>query len=364
LLRRRRLLEDDVVFQCSVGPFAVSAVRATRAVASARARWAWDAPQARFWGAHATATSLAASFLSGEERVRARLLLPPPAPPAAAPAYVASAEALALGEMRGSLDEHGGGGGGGGADVTLTVDRILYGANAPFTSSVACPGAFASMRGKAGGPELPSELLVQDAWQEYLTVSEQGRASHLFLAYDDGPSRTDGSADNDGASSASASASASSPWFGGLMVQALGRKGESVASADADERERDFVRDEAAIQTLAEHWQGMINGPRAASALLREIADGQGLEACVEAFIGTPLGEPIENARVHACDFYCRCTREQFVGRLAALPRDDLVNLAEEQQKTPVELRCHNCNEAYAVEAAELQALVGASSLS
>ena len=78
LLRRRRLLEDDVVFRCSVGPFAVAAVRSTHAVESARGRWAWDASKARFWGAHATATALAASFLSGEERVRARLVLPPP----------------------------------------------------------------------------------------------------------------------------------------------------------------------------------------------------------------------------------------------------------------------------------------------
>ena len=75
-----RLLEDDVVFRCTVGPFAVAAVRATRAVENARGRWAWDASQARFWGAHAAATTLAASFLSGEERVRARLALPPPKP--------------------------------------------------------------------------------------------------------------------------------------------------------------------------------------------------------------------------------------------------------------------------------------------
>ena len=91
---------------------------------------------------------------------------------------------------------------------------------------------------------------------------------------------------------------------------------------------------------------------------MREIADSQGLEACVEAFISTPLDKPVENPRVYACDFYCRCTREQFIGRLAALPRDDLIKLIEDDGGKQMELRCHNCNEQYKVEAADLQALV------
>ena len=374
LLRRRRLLEDDVIFRCSVGPFAVAGVRATRAVANARARWGWDPAQARFWGAHATATTLAASFLTGEERVRARLMLPPP--PALTPAqeeeavpmaFVASAEALALGEMRGSIDEHGSNGGSSsstdyGGDVTLTVDRILYGANTPFTSSVSCPGAFATMHSSARGPDLPSEILVQNAWLEYLIVSEQSRASHVFLSYDDGSSLREGNADVDTADSLESSAF--SPWFGGLMVQALGKKGASVDSVEGGLRGSDSNQDEAAFKALAEHWRGMVDEPRAASVLLREIADSRGLEACVEAFVGTPLGEPVENARVHPCDFYCRCTREDFVGRLATLPHDDLVSLAKEERDVPVELRCHNCNEAYVVKTAELEAIVDMSASS
>ena len=358
LLRRRRLLEDDVVFRCTVGPFAVAAVRATRAVENARGRWAWDASQARFWGAHAAATTLAASFLSGEERVRARLALPPPrledgsVDPGAA-LYVASTEALALGEVRGSIEEsvaHNGSF----EDVSLTVDRILYGANTPFTSSVSCPGAFESMHSQArinDGDDLPSELLVQKAWTEYLNASDQSRAAHVFLSYDGEAFHSDEAGNADHTSSVS-------PWFGGLMVQALGRKGEAVAPTDQKARELDITHDDMALQTLAEHWKGIVGEPRAASALMREIADSQGLEACVEAFISTPLDKPVENPRVYACDFYCRCTREQFIGRLAALPRDDLIKLIEDDGGKQMELRCHNCNEQYRVEAADLQALV------
>ena len=312
------------MFRCSVGPFAVAAVRSTHAVESARGRWAWDASKARFWGAHATATALAASFLSGEERVRARLVLPPPlledcsADPNVA-SYIASTEALALGEVRGSIDEtfaHDGDFG----DVSLTVDRILYGANTPFTSSVSCPRAFDSMHSQArtnGGHDLPSELLVQEAWAEYLTASEQSRAAHVFLSYDRGAIHSDDAGNVDQSSKVS-------PWFGGLMVQALGRKGEAVAPADKEMRKLEIDQDVKALETLAKHWQGMVDEPRAASALFREIADSQGLEACVEAFIGAPLSEPIENSRVYACDFYCRCAESSLLGSSPRC-RDDLI---------------------------------------
>ena len=56
--------------------------------------------------------------------------------------------------------------------------------------------------------------------------------------------------------------------------------------------------------------------------MLREIADGQGLEQVVRSMVavGPLAGAELTGTRVHACDFYCRCTREMFVGRLVALP--------------------------------------------
>ena len=107
LRRQRRIVEDDMIVRCTLGPVSVSAVRATHAVKQAQDRWGWDVEQARLWGSHAAATLLAASFLSGEERVRARLSLQPSTSSVMKDACeqntIASTEALALGEIRGRL---------------------------------------------------------------------------------------------------------------------------------------------------------------------------------------------------------------------------------------------------------------------
>ena len=56
-------------------------------------------------------------------------------------------------------------------DVNL-IDRILYGATMPFTSSFHAQ-AHMTMHKYAFKDDTPSEVLVQTAWQEYLNMSQQ-----------------------------------------------------------------------------------------------------------------------------------------------------------------------------------------------
>ena len=135
-LRHARLLKDDAILRCRVGPFDISAVRSTHLARNAASRWHWDddtttttRPQRRRWAASSNASLLVSSYLSGEERIRTRMSY--------GAEYIALTEAMATGEIRGSLDE---------CPstakrdlMTLTVDKILYGSNHAFSSSVESP---------------------------------------------------------------------------------------------------------------------------------------------------------------------------------------------------------------------------------
>ena len=125
-LRTARLLKDDTLLRCSLGPFEISAIRTTLLQQQAALRWGWNATDKLRWSSSANANLLLASFLSGEERIRARMCM--------GKEYTAVTEAMALGEVRGSLD--GGAQGGEDGRVLLTVDRVLYGQSELFTSSV------------------------------------------------------------------------------------------------------------------------------------------------------------------------------------------------------------------------------------
>lgn len=49
-------------------------------------------------------------------------------------------------------------------------------------------------------------------------------------------------------------------------------------------------------------------------------------------------------------DFFCRCTRDRFLGAMQMLPAEDLKDLSDESQ----ELVCHYCNEKYEITRAEI----------
>jgi molecular chaperone Hsp33 len=57
-------------------------------------------------------------------------------------------------------------------------------------------------------------------------------------------------------------------------------------------------------------------------------------------------------------EFMCHCSRERLAAILALLPAKDLAELRD-NGPFPVEMRCHNCNTAYAFDRPEIEAIYG-----
>ena len=340
-LRTARLLKDDTLLRCSLGPFEISAIRTTLLQQQAALRWGWNATDKLRWSSSANANLLLASFLSGEERIRARMCM--------GKEYTAVTEAMALGEVRGSLD--GGAQGGEDGRVLLTVDRILYGQSELFTSSVKT----------SYNEEIGLTARTQSAFQQYLDTSEQGKCARLLLV-----DRED--------------------WSGGIMIRSLGSKGSSRRSkafdGDSNDDDDDDDDDDDTINAFSEWWDDNLSANSSGSndivdAIVSE-SSNVGLQGAIElALSSSPLSltssllpSPssigtsliLENVRMKSCDFYCRCTKEQFMSKVGTLPVKDLVELLGDLQSqgddATLDLTCHHCNEKHPLTLADLEAML------
>ena len=111
----------------------ISAVRTGRLAEDAARRWGWKEGIDERWGSHAAYSLMYASFLRGEERVKASLTVGDSA---------LFTECIAVGEVRGyaesrtpPADDADG------ADAgTLAVERVLYGLSQPHTSTLPASG--------------------------------------------------------------------------------------------------------------------------------------------------------------------------------------------------------------------------------
>ena len=169
------------------------------------------------------------------------------------------------------------------------------------------------------------EKMSEAVWNEYLKASDQSLSSLIYLNYD-----------------------ASSGWCGGMMVQSLGHASSSVQPEQLDSKQ-----DAAAVNKLESEWEKMHHH----DGKFRTLADSVGLEKCLTKFVGEVLGRPsVEDVRVYSCDFHCRCTRNQFIGKLVALPDADLASLLADEND--LVLACNNCNEKYEVSRDSLQKIL------
>ena len=340
-LRRARLLKDDAILRCHVGPFDISAVRSTHLARNAAVRWHWDdhattatRPQRRRWAASSNASLLVSSYLSGEERIRARMSY--------GAEYVALTEAMATGEIRGSLDEcpsaakH--------DLMTLTVDKILYGSNHAFSSSVesSLPGTLPD----ADARDVTLEGDTQKVWQQYLNMSEQGRSSRMLLLH----------RDNDPAE-----------WSGGLMVKSMGRKGSSRVNDEDKDKEED--EDDELVKAFSDWWDESVTIETAGSTFMSQSSE-VGLEGALEHFLSdSPLSSSsgsivkMENVRAKSCDFHCRCTRDQFLRKVSMLPVPEILEILHEMRSSTekngtLDLTCHHCNEHHPMSCEDLESML------
>lgn len=253
--------------------------------------------------------------------------------------YVAVTEAMANGEIRGSLDE---------CSptakrdwTTLTVDRILYGATRPFSSSVESP-----LPGMDVVKVTPEEN-TQRVWQQYLDMSEQGKSSRLLLLHD-----------------------SKKEWSGGLMVKSMGRKGSSTATATNDasdgeagndgEAENDDDDDDL-IMEFSDWWD---QSATSEGGTFMSESSSLGLDGALEHFLSdSPLASSLngsivmENARAKSCDFHCRCTREQFLTKVSSLPVPEILEILNGIEGT-LDLTCHHCNKTHQMSCDDLESML------
>lgn len=254
---------------------------------------------AEAWGAHAAAACMHASFLKGEERVIVDV-------ETEGPLGGVAAEVISLGEVRGSVRHPGAEPAEGSSGLlgpgVMTVRKVLYNHATPYDATIESTGDASA------------------DWARFYERSEQTATFVLLEA-----SLRPGSA----------------PFVGGITVQALpGPEGA------------------AAVFTLqAKHANGEL--PSLAAA-----AETQGMLGAVASIWDLPhedeeLLDRLENegAEYKRFDYFCRCTREAFLGHMASLPRGDLEEIVEQGG---AELRCQHCNEAHSIQAAELAAVLRA----
>ena len=328
--KRKLLLTADTLLRCTLGPLNISAIRTTKLQQHAANAWKWEnqdeASLKEKWSASSNANLLMASFLSGEERIRARMSM--------GHEYTAITEAMALGEVRGSLESY---------DAThiqknqiyLEIDRILYNSTQPFTSSVVIDN------------NTKDETLnnathkTEQIWQHYLDTSEQGQMSRILLMHQKEDQKEN-----------------QLEWSGGIMLQSLGRSGMAT-----NEKEKETINgmsngeyDSIMMNEFSQWWDENNNHIR--TVLMNE-SSITGLDGALQSALSqSPLLSPssssafsvtFEDVRMKSCDFYCRCTTEQFIFKMKSLPIQNLVELlgdlrASTKTDPTLDLTCHHCN--------------------
>ena len=191
----------------------ISAVRTGRLAEDAARRWGWDVGLGERWGSHAAYSLMYASFLRGEERVKASL---------ATGDGALFTECIAVGEVRGYASAHAppaSDDADGGDAGTLTVERVLYGFSQPHTST------------------LPASGDLQRAWQTFYDSSEQVPS---FCVVETARDDTGGM------------------FVGGITVQAIAAAGgEPAAASEVKGTEgRELVQGAAAVGRVRELWEG------------------------------------------------------------------------------------------------------------
>jgi molecular chaperone Hsp33 len=260
-------------------------------------RWAMSDGAAEVWGAHAAGACMHSSFLKGEERVIVNL-------ESEGPLGGLAVECISLGEVRGSVRNPDAEPASEGASMLgpgfMTVRKVLYNQATPYDATVESTGD-ASLD-----------------WGRFYERSEQ-TDTFVLLEASLRPGRP--------------------PFVGGITVQALpGSEGAAAVFT---------------LQTKLQHGEL----PSLAGA-----AEEHGMLGAVAAFWdlsddeGTLLDRLEEDgAAYRRLDYFCRCNREGFLGHMASLPRGDLEELVDQGG---AELRCHHCNEAHALQAGEIAALL------
>jgi len=125
------------------------------------------------------------------------------------------------------------------------------------------------------------------------------------------------------------------PFVGGLTVQALPGE-EGAANVFTLQTRAQFG--EIPPLSVASQEHGMLGAVAAAFAIPIEELDN--LE---------------KNAAYKHVDYFCRCTKEGFLGHMASLPQNELHELAEEGG---AELKCHYCNDAHQISADDIRTLI------
>ena len=350
-LRQARLLKDDTLLRCNVGPFQIAAVRSTNLQYVASSRWKWpENEHRRAWSACSNANLLIASFLSGEERVRARMTM--------GDKYIGATEAIALGEVRGSFELGVGAataaphvGNDDTSAIQLTVERILYGAAQPFSSSVTVPLSSA----------LHDVQRTQLAYQEYLDLSVQEQCSRILLFT--GTERNDGEEkEKEGEEH--------KEWSGGLMVSSLGHYG---MNAELDDTVLVDAKEKDTIDEFSEWWdKEFVIGTTSSSSTpagssFMELSSQVGVVGALETMLSSsPLASfELKDVRVRSCDYYCRCTTDQFRKQMKMLPVSELVSIMNDMNSSdgsePLDLICHHCNEKHPLTYNDLELLLTSS---
>ena len=336
-LRQARLLKDDTVLRCNIGPFNISAVRTTNVQRNAGKRWHWSKEQISNWSHCSTATLLLASFLTGEERVRARMMM--------GHHYMGVTEAMSVGEVRGSFD----------AtpealalnkEVQLTIDKILYGATQPFTSSIAIPMS----------SDKNNRQHTQLAYQEYLNKSEQGQCSRLVLL--DGAEMATHHHEK---TLATEDTTSGNEWSGGIMISSLGHVGMSkengMASANVEKE---------VIGAFGEWWdeEQQQKATLFGSDFITMSSQVGMVDALQNMLSTSPLGSyDMNEVRVRSCDFHCRCAKEQFLAKINMLPVSDIVSIMNDMSdggdgEASLDLMCHHCNQKHPMLYEDLEAML------
>ena len=414
---------------CTEADVRITAVRCSQLTLEAQRRWGWGlsagstdnvatteegkdepATETRAWGAHAAYASMYASFLRGEERVKANLVLDMPASDASNESARVElyAEAICVGEVRGKAtlsnsappeSSNGEGGVGQGAartDALLSVDRVLYGLEFPHSTTVSATLPSKSKPMSENAKNDFDDAVVDSAraaWQEFYDQSEQVPTFTVSVAGNyDGGGRGWGSTEADALDVLGESTAL---FVGGLTVQALPPSGggsgvDSIEYADDSDVDGDgdndgggsgggkLTRGAAAVAAIEKAWaRGHLPSMAAVAA---EGADG--LEEYVRKIAAVPLNAgntsgdsrsatpsspseisslgAVSNLKKRPLDFSCRCSKEGFTSKLGMFARAQLESLKKEGG---CELTCEFCNENYELTVADLDQVIAESKL-
>lgn len=290
--KKRYLFKDRLIKGITTdGHFRVSVVKTTDVVKAAQKNHGLSPLTTVLLGRTLTGALLLASELKGEERIRLQLQ-------GNGPVGTIIAEANAVGEARGYVHHPG-------AELDFSKENPQIGDGLGIGLLTFSKMLYNEAQPITGTVELRNGNITEDI-AFYLFQSEQiPSAITLDVGLDEQGNVT---------------------HAGGILIQALPGAPEKL------------------IELLEANLQKLI-------PLADHFAKDEYIDDLMHTVLDPLKAKELNRVPVH---FFCRCTKDRFVGAMALLSLEELDELKDKDQ----ELVCHYCSKAYVITSSEIEALV------